>query len=86
MRTIVVTDIHGCLAELESVWEQAQFDPKKDRLICLGDLMDRGPRLWAKAQCTCHRWRYGSHLSAKLNNRIKKNPNQPKRLVWILFV
>ena len=43
MRTIVVTDIHGCLAELESVWEQAQFDPKKDRLICLGDLMDRGP-------------------------------------------
>lgn len=43
MRTIVVTDIHGCLEELESVWKQADFDPKSDRLVCLGDLMDRGP-------------------------------------------
>ena len=43
MKTIVVTDIHGCLEELESVWAQAGFDPETDKLICLGDLMDRGP-------------------------------------------
>lgn len=42
MKTIVVTDIHGCLEELESVWAQAGFDPETDKLICLGDLMDRG--------------------------------------------
>ena len=43
MKTIVVTDIHGCLEELESVLAQAGFDSEADKLICLGDLMDRGP-------------------------------------------
>ena len=44
MKTIVVTDIHGCLEELESVWAQAGFDPETDKLICLGDLMDRAQK------------------------------------------
>lgn len=43
MKTIIVTDIHGCLKQLEKLFAQTAFDPKTDRLICLGDLMDRGP-------------------------------------------
>lgn len=43
MKTIIITDIHGCLHELETLLEACGFQPEKDRLICLGDLTDRGP-------------------------------------------
>ncbi|MCI4411349.1 MAG: metallophosphoesterase [Thiotrichales bacterium] len=38
----VVGDIHGCFAQLEQVLEMLNFDPTKDRLIAVGDLIDRG--------------------------------------------
>ena len=42
-KTVLITDLHGCYRELTRLLGLAQFDPEKDRLICLGDLMDRGP-------------------------------------------
>lgn len=42
-RTIVVGDLHGCWEELLDLLEKVKFDPKADRLIALGDLVDRGP-------------------------------------------
>jgi len=42
MRTIVVGDIHGCLEEFKQLLEKLQPKPS-DRLICAGDLVDRGP-------------------------------------------
>ncbi len=42
MRTLVIGDIHGCLAALKTLWRQV--DPQlDDRLIFLGDYIDRGP-------------------------------------------
>jgi serine/threonine protein phosphatase 1 len=43
MKTIVITDLHGCIQELGLLLQQAQFDMCRDTLICLGDLTDRGP-------------------------------------------
>src|SRR5271168_1227728 len=42
-RTIIVGDIHGCIDEFEELIETISYDPKMDRLILLGDLIDRGP-------------------------------------------
>lgn len=46
MRTIVVGDIHGCCKELKQLISELieckKYNPKKDRLIFLGDYIDRG--------------------------------------------
>jgi hypothetical protein len=42
-RTLVVGDVHGCLAELEELLGAAGYTPGEDRLVLLGDLLDRGP-------------------------------------------
>ncbi len=42
-RTLVVGDVHGCLAELEELLRTAEHVPGRDRLVFLGDLLDRGP-------------------------------------------
>ncbi|ACG74025.1 metallophosphoesterase [Anaeromyxobacter sp. K] len=42
-RTLVVGDVHGCLGELEDLLAAARYEPMRDRLVFLGDLVDRGP-------------------------------------------
>jgi len=39
----IVGDIHGCYTLLEKSLKFAGFDKTKDRLLCVGDLIDRGP-------------------------------------------
>ena len=38
----ICSDIHGHFSLLESQLEKVGFDPDKDRLFSLGDLIDRG--------------------------------------------
>jgi bis(5'-nucleosyl)-tetraphosphatase (symmetrical) len=42
-RTIVVGDVHGCLEELEALLAATRWTAGVDRLVLLGDLLDRGP-------------------------------------------
>jgi serine/threonine protein phosphatase 1 len=42
-RDFVVGDIHGCYDFLAEALAQLGFDPEHDRLISVGDLVDRGP-------------------------------------------
>jgi len=42
-RTIVIGDIHGCLVELLRLLLEVNYVQGVDRLISVGDLMDRGP-------------------------------------------
>ena len=42
-RTIVVGDIHGCYDELEDLLEAVNFGDN-DRLVCVGDLITKGPK------------------------------------------
>jgi bis(5'-nucleosyl)-tetraphosphatase (symmetrical) len=49
---LVVGDVHGCVRELERLLAMAGFDPARDELWSIGDLINRGPhsletlRLW----------------------------------------
>ena len=40
MRTLVLGDIHGRFEALQDVLQKCKFDPDKDRLIVLGDVVD----------------------------------------------
>jgi serine/threonine protein phosphatase 1 len=42
-RDLIVGDIHGCFARLQVALDELGFDPERDRLFSVGDLVDRGP-------------------------------------------
>jgi len=42
-RDFIVGDIHGCFSRLQARLDQMGFDPSRDRLFSVGDLVDRGP-------------------------------------------
>ena len=42
-RTFVISDVHGCLEELQQLLERIGYKHGSDRLIFVGDLVDRGP-------------------------------------------
>ena len=42
-RLLVVGDIHGQYEKMQRVLIESNYDPQKDRLILLGDYVDRGP-------------------------------------------
>lgn len=44
MTTFAIGDVHGMMAKLEALLERISFSPTRDRLVFLGDLIDRGPR------------------------------------------
>ncbi|MBF0479746.1 MAG: serine/threonine protein phosphatase [Candidatus Omnitrophica bacterium] len=48
MKTFVIADIHGAHKVLLECFKKSGFDKKKDRLICLGDVCDRG---WHTKEC-----------------------------------
>ena len=43
MRTIIIGDVHGCFTEFTELLEKCEIG-SEDRLILVGDLMDRGPK------------------------------------------
>lgn len=45
IKTFVIGDIHGAYRALMQGLERAGFDYQMDRLICLGDVCDRGPEV-----------------------------------------
>lgn len=42
-RDFAVGDIHGCFSIFEQALKEASFDPARDRVVCVGDLVNRGP-------------------------------------------
>ena len=58
MRTIIVGDIHGCYEDFIALLRQVDYKSKHDRLLLLGDLMDRGP-------CSYEMLRWAIHWKEK---------------------
>lgn len=42
-RDLIVGDVHGCFTKLQASLDAVGFDPARDRLFSVGDLVDRGP-------------------------------------------
>lgn len=42
-RTIIIGDVHGCHKELSRLLKEVQADPKEDRILFIGDLINKGP-------------------------------------------
>lgn len=42
-RTIMISDIHGCIDQFNQMLDHVDFNSRFDRLILLGDYVDRGP-------------------------------------------
>jgi len=45
MKTFVLGDIHGAYQALLQCFKLSKFDKREDRLICLGDVCDRGTQI-----------------------------------------
>ncbi len=44
-RHLIVGDVHGCLDELRQLLQQLDYQPERDVLISVGDIVDRGPKI-----------------------------------------
>lgn len=54
----VVGDLHGCIDILRRAMELLQFDPTKDRMFSVGDLVDRGPHSLETGELMYEDWFY----------------------------
>lgn len=65
MATYAIGDVQGCFDSLQALLRRIDFDPARDRVVFVGDLVNRGPKnvevlRWAMAQ--------GSRVDAVLGN------------------
>lgn len=42
-RTLIIGDVHGCYRELRDLVKKAKMDPDRDRILFIGDLINKGP-------------------------------------------
>lgn len=75
-RDFVVGDLQGCYDELMGALKGVNFDQTKDRLFCVGDLIDRGPKSLECANLIYEPWFHatmGNHeqmmIMSRLHNR-----------------
>jgi len=72
-RTLIVGDIHGCFDELLALIDAAGIS-ETDHIVCVGDLIDRGPQPWEvvdffrsrpdvrQSVCGNHEWKHLQHV------------------------
>lgn len=80
-RVIAVGDIHGCAREFEQLIARLELT-RHDRLILLGDLVNRGPdsaAVIALARQHAHRSLLGNHELRLLNYRRTGDPTHLKK-------
>ena len=43
MRLYLIGDVQGCHSALQQLLQKIDFSPSRDKLVLLGDLVNRGP-------------------------------------------
>lgn len=85
-RDFVVGDLHGSLTQLEDALLALEFDPKQDRLLSVGDLVDRGPSSQMLIEWLDLPWFYacvGNHEAVLLDYVTTEDNDLAKR--WCRF-
>ncbi|WP_321876823.1 metallophosphoesterase [Paraburkholderia bannensis] len=78
-RDFVVGDIHGCMTAFDRLLVEVGFDPQRDRLFSVGDLVDRGEQSERALELLEHDWFYpvlGNHeeaLCAVVDGRLPRH-------------
>lgn len=83
MATYAIGDIHGCFRTLQALLERINFDPARDRIWLVGDLVNRGRHSlevlrWAYSlgeRCTCVLGNHDLFLLAKARGIGKDRRN-----------
>ena len=78
-KTIIVGDVHGCLIELEELLDKCAYLPGKDRLIFVGDLINRGAyslEVLQLAYALGAESVLGNHEAALLKHSVKNRPSR----------
>lgn len=70
-RDFIVGDIHGSFSALEILLLRVNFDPERDRVFAVGDLIDRGPESHRVIEFLNHPWFFsimGNHEKMLLDS------------------
>lgn len=65
MSTYVIGDLHGCHAEFVALLDKLAFNPERDRVWLVGDLVNRGP---GSLECLREARQLGGAVSCVLGN------------------
>lgn len=67
-RTLVVSDIHGCVDEFKQLLVKVNFNAEEDQLVLLGDYVDRGPDSRGAVECVMSLVREKGAIALKGNH------------------
>lgn len=84
-RLFLVGDIHGMFTLLENLLDKSKFEPSKDILISVGDLVDRGPESYRVLEFLEYKWFYsvlGNHEQMMID--LLNQENQENQKMWEL--
>ncbi|KPQ22913.1 symmetrical bis(5'-nucleosyl)-tetraphosphatase [Halomonas sp. HL-93] len=83
MSIYAIGDLHGCHAEFVALLEKLSFDPKRDTLWLVGDLVNRGPdslaclreveRLGSAVRCVLGNHDFHLLVAARGGGKLKRN-------------
>jgi serine/threonine protein phosphatase 1 len=70
-RVLIIGDVHGCLGMLQRLLEKIHWHPDSDRLIFLGDYVDRGEDSRGVIECVLEISRTAEHVDCLMGNHEK---------------
>lgn len=84
-RDFVVGDIHGCLQDFISLKSAIHFNPQKDRMFSVGDLIDRGPDSLSTAALIYEPWFFAvraNHEQLLIDAVLNKHTASENTWMW----
>jgi len=71
MANYVIGDLQGCFSEFKQLLQKVNFNPSKDHLYLVGDIVARGPDSLA---CLDYLYQHQDSISITLGNHDLQHP------------